>query len=66
MKPIEVDGENITIHEKQMHLFQPYKFRFLNCDMVAVLTPNGVEILQEIQYETDKQKINNEELSHDK
>ena len=62
MKPIEVvDDERLTINQKSMKLFEPYRFKFLDCDMVAVRTPNGVELLQEIRYETDKEEINSNE-----
>jgi hypothetical protein len=61
MKPVEVtNNEKLTINQKSMRLFEPYRFKFLDCNMVAVKTPNGVELLQELQYETDKEEINNE------
>ena len=48
-----------TSNEKTMRMFNPYRFKYLDADMVAVRTPNGVEILQEIQYEQDRDEIEN-------
>ena len=68
MKAVEVvDDSRLTINQKSMRLFEPYRFKFLECNMVAVRTPNGVELLQEIRYETDKEEINNiGDKHHDK
>ena len=57
MNPVEVDGDRLTIVERSMTMFAVYRFKFLDTDMVAVRTPNGVEVFEELQYLDDKDEI---------
>lgn len=48
--PVVVKGNQLILNQQVMFPYMPYRFRFLDCNMVAILhlDPDRVELYEEV------------------